>query len=225
MALPTITCTKCASPLGGMASRAAFLCFDVAGDEHTHSLWCCPSCSFYTLEIHRDRFMGSDDATIGGPITPDEGESWVDRFRRCPEPNNKRCPCAVHAEMGPHSVPRFADPDEIATDAPAFAPIVNEAPLSKCPMCLEETDSLKRYKLLTDVVFIGIGASVRPLICTACPRCMRTTLLRDTFSPLTLLKANLMWPLVVVPYACVLFFFTLLTGHSKSVKKVLDSRR
>lgn len=92
--------------------------------------------------------------------------------------------------------------------------------LIKCPVCSVPTDSLKRYGVMCDVVFIIIAARSRRCAYTACPKCMRRMLLRDTFSPVKILLANLMWILAVLPYSLVLLVATTIPGHSRSVRKI-----
>lgn len=91
--------------------------------------------------------------------------------------------------------------------------------LIKCPVCSVPTGSLKRYGMMCDVVFVVIAARSRRCAYVACQKCMRRKLLKDTFSPVKILLANLMWLLAVLPYNLVLMVVSMIPGHSASVKK------
>lgn len=84
-----------------------------------------------------------------------------------------------------------------------------------CPVCSRDTESLKRYGLIHFVLFLGIAARWRAGPFIACPRCMRRRVLKDTFSPLRILAANLMWLLAIVPYNLGVFIASTIPGHSR----------
>ena len=50
---------------------------------------------------------------------------------------------------------------------------------------------------------------------------MRHLVLKDTFSLKSIVLANLMWLLVVLPYALVLVLLSMIPGHSNSVLRAL----
>lgn len=219
-------CGKCNSDLGDAKARKAFICMEVMGDEYIYSYWQCDACGFYTLETFRDRIMGTEIITKGGPIDREEGDAVVARIKQCPDPGNKRCMCRTHRSMGPKT--EFTPPSARVTrvnrseeDSSDINRIVgkrkSESLLIKCPICSLPTDSLKRYGVMCEVVFLGIAARSRRCGYTACPKCMRGRVLKDTFSPVNILLANLMWVLAVLPYSLALVVASTVPGHSRTV--------
>jgi hypothetical protein len=89
----------------------------------------------------------------------------------------------------------------------------------RCPSCTAPTASLKRYTMCELLVFVGIFAFTRRSTCTQCPGCMRKTILTRT--AYNLITANLLWPIVVLPWHTVLFCMTYSKGHSNAVKALL----
>ena len=100
--------------------------------------------------------------------------------------------------------------------------IVSGMPVVNCPVCAMPTDRLKRYRMPHRVLFFGIGARIKHGAYTACPSCMRQKLLRNVFSPLNILSANLLWFVLIIPYNLVLFIASMTRGHSKSVIDMLE---
>jgi hypothetical protein len=94
-------CANCGADLGGFEDRAAFICVEVMGDEYIHSFWACDACGYYTDESFRDSFT-TGEHTLGGnrAISPERGREIVEEIRRCPDPSDKRCDCAVHRKWG-----------------------------------------------------------------------------------------------------------------------------
>lgn len=68
------------------------------GDEVTDSYYFCGDCRLYTVEIHRDRFLGPAEVSRRGPLSKDEGEEKIRCIEGCPEPGDKKCRCAVHLD-------------------------------------------------------------------------------------------------------------------------------
>ena len=94
----------------------------------------------------------------------------------------------------------------------------------QCPVCSAGTSSLKRYGMIHFVLFLGIAARWRAGSFTACPKCVRKKVLEDTFSPLHILSANLMWLLAVLPYNLGLMIASTIPGHSRSVVDRIEKR-
>ena len=88
-----------------------------------------------------------------------------------------------------------------------------------CPACARPTRSLKRFGLMKRLLFLGIGYRMWRERCTSCPGCMRRRLLKNAFNPVSILTANVMWPLAVVPYTGILLAATLVPGQSTSVAR------
>lgn len=99
----------------------------------------------------------------------------------------------------------------VSPDAPADPPL-------PCPKCQRPTDSLKQYSVPT-VLFIVIAWAVRRSTEVACPSCMRKTVLRQTL--INVPTANILWPLVIVPYAGIQLYRASRKGHSTEVRKRL----
>ncbi|MHC4972717.1 MAG: hypothetical protein ACYTG3_10330 [Planctomycetota bacterium] len=93
-----------------------------------------------------------------------------------------------------------------------------------CPVCSAATESLKRYGRIHFVLFLGIVARWRVGPLTACPKCVRKTVLKDTFSPLYILAANLMWLLAVLPYNLGVMIASTIPGHSRRVLDLIGKK-
>ncbi len=102
-----------------------------------------------------------------------------------------------------------------ARPANAPAPARYSGPLA-CPVCHATTTDLKKFTFLAYLVFIGIFGfwSVKRLV--ACPGCMRKELLLRT--AMNTVLANLLWPIVILPWNGVLFLMTFSRGHSATVR-------
>ena len=95
----------------------------------------------------------------------------------------------------------------------------DQIPLT-CPVCGASTGSLKSYTIAYYVLFIFVYHQYQTVTYTACPRCMRTMIVRRTL--ITALPANIIWPAVIVGHAW--FYFASFThGHSKTVLKKLHA--
>lgn len=94
----------------------------------------------------------------------------------------------------------------------------------KCPVCYTGTESLKRYGVIHYVLFLGIAVRWQHGSLTACPRCVRKRVLKDTFSPLHILSANLMWLLAVLPYNLGLMIASTIPGHSRAVVELIERK-
>ena len=93
-------CSNCQKDVGDIRARSAFICVEVAGDEYIYSYLLCDACGFYNLETYRDRFMGEEDVRISAPIELEEGAALVEFIRKCKKPNNKKCKCIAHRQIG-----------------------------------------------------------------------------------------------------------------------------
>lgn len=95
------------------------------------------------------------------------------------------------------------------------AAAIDAADTPPCPRCLEPTDSLKQYRCPSWVVFLLVHAVWQTEYVRACPRCMRSHLARRALW--NILPANLLWPLLVLPWTAGLFAATYRKGHSPAV--------
>jgi hypothetical protein len=95
------------------------------------------------------------------------------------------------------------------------AEAVREDDPAECPRCSRPTDSLKQYRCLAWCVFYLAGASWQEEYVRACPGCMRGHLARRCLVNLPL--ANLIWPVLVLPWTLALVASTYRKGHSPEV--------
>lgn len=213
-------CANCQHDLGDTSQRDAFIAVEIAGDEYIFSYWRCDACGYYTLETYHGRFSGSEEITAGDPIPANEGDAIVALIEQCPTPSNKRCSCPVHQKIVGASDASSSTADAPISPSERTQGGRNEV-LIPCPNCSKPTPNLKRYGVMKDVLFVGIAARSRRCAYTACPKCMRSMVLRDTFKPLNILLANLMWILVVLPYCLGIMLVSRIPGHSAIIRKQL----
>ncbi len=93
-----VECAGCGKAIGdgGGEQRAASISGGVMGDEYTDSYFLCGGCGAYTVEVHRDRFLGEEESSTRGPLSRAEGDARVELIGRCPRPWDKRCRCGAH---------------------------------------------------------------------------------------------------------------------------------
>jgi hypothetical protein len=84
-----------------------------------------------------------------------------------------------------------------------------------CPACGQPTDSLKQYRYISWVVFYLAGATWQTAHYRACPGCMRGLVGRRL--AWNLLPANLLWPMLVLPWGLGLIVASYRKGHSPDV--------
>jgi hypothetical protein len=87
-----------------------------------------------------------------------------------------------------------------------------------CPCCGQPTQSLKRYRVFDYLVFLFIFVGYQSVMKTACPRCMRKSLLLRSLVNLVL--ANVLAPIMLLMHG-IAFLATFSKGHSTSVLKIL----
>ena len=84
-----------------------------------------------------------------------------------------------------------------------------------CPVCANPTDSLKQYRYVGWVVFYLAGATYSTTYYRACPGCVRKFVARRAAR--NLVPANLLWPLLVLPWGLGLVVASYRRGHSAAV--------
>lgn len=105
--------------------------------------------------------------------------------------------------------------------AAAAALPVHSGPL-ECPICRAPTLSLKKHTYLAYLVFIGIFAFWSVKHTLACPPCLRKELLwRLAFNTVL---ANVLWPIVVLPWNGILLALSFSAGHSRGVAALAKDR-
>jgi hypothetical protein len=82
----------------------------------------------------------------------------------------------------------------------------------RCTECGQYSDSIKRYTLGT-LLFLFVFWVWSSRSETACPSCMRAKI--ASFCIVNLITANVLWPLIILPWTVILFLQTFTQGHSK----------
>ena len=84
----------------------------------------------------------------------------------------------------------------------------------ECPVCGKQTDSLKSYTL-PDITFLFIAIRWGSEHHIACADCLRKTILQN--AAISIVKANLFWPILVFPCLSVNLTRTFVKGHSEDI--------
>jgi hypothetical protein len=92
---------------------------------------------------------------------------------------------------------------------------VREDDTPPCPRCGQPTDSLKQFRCLSWCLCYLVGAAWQVEYVRACPGCMRRHLARRTL--VNIIPANVLWPILVLPWVAVQFASTYQKGHSPAV--------
>src|SRR6476646_677615 len=87
----------------------------------------------------------------------------------------------------------------------------------ECPACGRPTDSLKQFRYVSWVLFYLVGALWQTAYYRACPPCMRRLIGRRM--AWTLIPANLLWLLLILPWGLGLVVASYRKGHSPAVLK------
>ncbi|MEZ6125828.1 MAG: hypothetical protein R3C49_22100, partial [Planctomycetaceae bacterium] len=89
-----------------------------------------------------------------------------------------------------------------------------------CPACGQDSDSVKCYEYISMMfAIVAYGYSTNPK--TGCPACTRKFIGKNLL--VNLPTANLVWPVICVPWAIALLLASFTRGHSKSILKSLAS--
>ena len=84
----------------------------------------------------------------------------------------------------------------------------------ECPVCGKQSDSLKSYTL-PDITFLFIAIRWGSEHHIACADCLRKTILQN--AAISIVKANLFWPILVFPCLSVNLTRTFVKGHSEDI--------
>ena len=87
-----------------------------------------------------------------------------------------------------------------------------------CPCCGRLTDSLKLYRVAT-FLFLLFAFVARSQQLVGCPRCVRGKIGR--FALVNVVTANLLWPVIILPWSLILLACSFLRGHSPEVRRAL----
>src|SRR5947207_13869175 len=86
-----------------------------------------------------------------------------------------------------------------------------------CPICNQQTDSLKQLRVIQTIIAFPIGAVFSGAIIRGCPRCMRAYVWRRCL--VNGLTTWIVGYVILVPYTLALTLGTLSRGHSWPVKR------
>jgi len=92
---------------------------------------------------------------------------------------------------------------------------IEDGTLILCNSCKEYKSNIKQFKLISSLLFFGVGAIFKSVKSTCCSSCMRKTILKNTFD-LKILTGNILWLILIIPWNLVLVLLTYLDGHSSS---------
>ena len=98
---------------------------------------------------------------------------------------------------------------------------MNEHPhdeLVECPDCGQPSDSIKCYSTMI-LLFIWVFAMWFPKKEVACPSCIRGKI--TLFCLINIVTANILWPIIILPWALVLFCMSFTKGHSSEIQQIL----
>jgi hypothetical protein len=84
----------------------------------------------------------------------------------------------------------------------------------RCPECARYSNSIKCYRMGV-LLFLLLFWFAWTRNETACPSCMRLKI--ASFCLVNLFTANVIWPLIILPWTVILFLRTLTKGHSEDV--------
>ena len=87
----------------------------------------------------------------------------------------------------------------------------------ECPICEEETNSLKEHAVMQTLFFIGIYAKWESVEYTACPSCMRIFLVKRLI--VNFFASNVLWPFLIVPPFLYRFVASFKIGHGDPILK------
>lgn len=95
----------------------------------------------------------------------------------------------------------------------------NENLLIPCPECGRLSDSLKCFVLPRYAVFVGVYAQWQNVQYICCPSCMRKHIGIKCFT-YNIILANLMWPVIILPWGVTQLVRSCQHGHTKTVKEI-----
>jgi hypothetical protein len=84
-----------------------------------------------------------------------------------------------------------------------------------CPVCDQQTDSLKQFRVIRTIIAFPIGAAFSSIVLRSCPQCMRAFIWNRCL--VNGLTTWIVGYIILVPYTLALTFATNLKGHSWQV--------
>lgn len=113
----------------------------------------------------------------------------------------------------PPPKPKSEPKPETEIIPPPHEPPPPDPNMLRCPECGQLTDSIKRFTLPHKWLYLGCYISYQNVIFTCCPHCMRKHILIKGFT-YNILLANLLWPVVILPWSIVQLIRSYKKGHS-----------
>lgn len=169
----------------------------------------CPIC----LQPYND---GQKFCSACGNPLPANAELKCPKCRADIEHGQKFCSvCGENLQpVHQHNVQPVVQPPITDTPQPSFHNHPSAFKIT-CPECGKPTDSLKQATLFNKLLFLMVYYRWQNVTYTCCPDCMRKHIADR--SAATLITANFMWPLAVLPLHGYHLYKTYQPGHSKSV--------
>lgn len=87
-----------------------------------------------------------------------------------------------------------------------------------CPVCGRKTDSIKRFTMFKECLFLICYTRWRMVTYTCCPDCMRKKILDEGVFTSKIITANFLWLVLILPIAIIQLFLCSQKGHSKEVR-------
>ncbi len=116
---------------------------------------------------------------------------------------------------------RENDPDDRYSDYPDVS-LHGDEPV-ECPSCGQPSGSIKCYNTLI-LLFIWFFVVWWPKKDVGCPSCIRGKIAQ--FCLINIVTANILWPIIILPWSLVLFCMSFSQGHSSEIQAILrDTRR
>ncbi len=85
-----------------------------------------------------------------------------------------------------------------------------------CPECHESTNSLKQIRYCEMLLFLGLAWAIRHRGFVGCPSCARRKLI--VHGVINIVTANVLWPIIVLPWHLMALSETSKPGHSQEVR-------
>lgn len=87
-------CQKC----GWEMAFCANITKTVGGDEHDDYYFQCENCDRYWVKHYCEKAMGDEVDVFYSELTPESAKQEIEKIKKCPNPKDKHCKCAVHLE-------------------------------------------------------------------------------------------------------------------------------
>lgn len=90
-----------------------------------------------------------------------------------------------------------------------------------CPECGKVSRSVKHYIFIEELLFLFFMARCKRVPRVCCDECMKKHIRKMTFSLWNIIGDNVLWILLILPWALCLLLMNKTKGHSKKVLKMI----